>query len=352
MQAHEGDGEAHGVGVAAQFGDLPGQGAQLLGAFEDEGVDALVALLEAVGALSLSPRPRAKARDLVPRGAQGHSQFGEPGRERLDLGGATVEEANEAGELVEQGEVASGGLLDGVHLRENAGHGPLGPVGARDAHPGGHEGGDLGGHGLPGEVHGGLIPQRLELAGQGGLPRGGGLPAGGASRGRGGLDFPNPREGPFEGIALLGQLREGADGQVAAARGDDGGEDPVVPAVGGAVGDVGAGGVAGLDVLPHPAEEPGGHDGVAHDVVGPPHERPARVAGQAHEDRVGPADAARGVRGGEEDLVGLESALLSGRRAGSDRLALTRRLGRLSVLGHGGAPSGQMLIPAVPRWVP
>ena len=339
-QAQQGDGEAQGVGVGAQFADLSGQRPELLDALQDEGVDPLVALahlLRSAGpvrpagparAIALS-RPASPARSAVlsravvrsgaggvpDRVPQARAQPAQARREVVDLRGAAPEQRHDPGALVEQRDLPGRQRLDAVHLVQDDGDGPLGVGPLRDVDAGGHEGGDLGGQGLTGEGDGVAEAQRVEFGQQRRVPGRGGLAPGRSAVRRGPLDGANAPVGGLDLIAPPREHGQGAHGEVAVAGGDDRGEDAVEAAVGGAVGDVGAGRAALLEVLPDGAEEAGGHGLVAHDAVGAPHEGAARVPGQAHEDGVGPADAPPGVRGGEEQLVGGVGALGS-RRGG------------------------------------
>ena len=304
MQAGQGDAEAHRVQVAAQRLDLAAQRVELLGALQDQGVDLLAARGDVVGLLSV-----AQDLDVGTDGAHGLAQGAQAGREGLDLAGPLAQEVGEPLALLEDADQPGGLGLDPAHGAQDSGHGALGLRAVGDADAVGQQLTDLGDQHPAGEVDGVGVAQGLQLGLEGGLPGGGHLPAGGAGRGGGLLDVADPGVGGLDVVTQVGEHRQGAHRQVAGAGGHDRGEDPVVAVVGGAVGDVGAGGPALLDGVPDGAEQAGGHVRVPHHVVSPPHQGAARVAGQAHEGGVGTADAPVGVRGGEEELVGGEDVL-------------------------------------------
>ena len=349
-QAQQGDGEAQGVGVGAQFADLSGQRPELLDALQDEGVDPLVALAHLLRSAGLARpanplRLAALSRAVVRSGAggvpdrvpQARAQPAQARREVVDLRGAASEQRHDPGALVEQRDLPGRQRLDAVHLVQDDGDGPLGVGPLRDVDAGGHEGGDLGGQGLAGEVDGVAEAQRVEFGQQRRVPGRGGLAPGRSAVRRGPLDGAHAPVGGLDLIAPPREHGQGAHGEVAVAGGDDRGEDAVEAAVGGAVGDVGAGRAALLEVLPDGAEEAGGHGLVAHGAVGAPHEGAARVPGQAHEDGVGPADAPPGVRGGEEQLVGGVGVLDSRRGGAADGVG---GFGGIRGLRRGGDPGG------------
>ena len=277
---------------------------ELLGALQDQGVDLLAARGDVVGLLAM-----AQDLDVGADGAHGLAQGAQAGREGLDLAGPLAQEVGEPLPLLEDADQPGGLGLDPAHGPQDAGHGALALWAVGDADAVGQQLTDLGDQHPAGEVDGVGVAQGLQLGLESGLPGGGHLPAGGAGRGGGLLDVADPGVGGLDVVTQVGEHRQGAHRQVAGAGGHDRGEDAVVAVVGGAVGDVGAGGPALLDGVPDGAEQAGGHVRVPHHVVGPPHQGAARVAGQAHEGGVGTADAPVGVRGGEEELVGGEDVL-------------------------------------------
>ena len=173
----------------------------------------------------------------------------------------------------------------------------------------GQELADLGDQHPAGEVDGVGVAQGPQFGQEGGLPRRGHLPARRAGRGRGLLDLADPGVGSFDIVAQIGEHRQRAHRQVAGSGGNDRSENAVAAVIGGAVGDVGAGGPSLLDRFPDAAEQARRHVRVPDDVVGTSHQGTAWIAGQAHEGGVGAADATVGVRGGEEKLVGGEDVL-------------------------------------------
>ena len=225
VQAGQGDAETDGVHVPTQLGDLPGQGAQLLKALQDEGVDLPVAQTDGVS-LPWCQVPHV-GDDTAQALAQAAQAVGQGG----DRAGTTPQEPHETGEHVQEGDHPRGALLDPVHLGQDGGDRPGGVRAAGDIDPRGDQGGDLGGQGLTGEVHGAAVAQGAQLGQEGGLPGGGDLPAGGAGGGGGGLYLADAGVGGLDGVAQAGEHGQGAHREVAVPAGDDGGEDPVAPAV-------------------------------------------------------------------------------------------------------------------------
>ena len=185
--------------------------------------------------------------------------------------------------------------------------------GGRGGHPhaGGDQRGDLVGQGLQGHGVQAVEAQRVELAGQLLGAQLADPPARGAAGGEFALAGADPSIDGLHGLLRLGVHRLGAHRQVAAGDGHDGGEDPVVESVGGAVDHVGARGQARLEIVPHELEDAGRHVEVPDDVVRRTHQPLARVPRQRVEGAVRPLNDPLRVRGREEDVIGVEEPLVA-----------------------------------------
>ena len=292
VQPQQGDAEAHRVHVTAQFGDLAGQRVKLLDALQDEAVNLPAAL------------------DVGERLAQAVAQPFQARGQGADLVGAPAQQGDHATAFVEQGDQIGGRNLNAIHLGEDTGERAI-TISRGDADAGGDQSRNLIRQRSTGEVHGVAVAQRLQFFEQGGLAGSCGLATRGAGSGRGGLDLSHTSVDSLDGVAQISSHGQGAYGQEAGARRHDRREDAVSAAIGRAVGDVGADGVSGCDVIPYTAVQPRRHIGVPHDVVSAPHQGAARVSGQAHEDRVGATYPAGGVSRGEEELIGGVGVLIA-----------------------------------------
>ena len=203
-----------------------------------------------------------------------HSRLHRPGRVVGGLHGG-----DEAQVLVELEDQGVGVLLHGGHRIEDPGHGAqsLGG-GRRDAHPGGDQGGHLTRQGHQGHVVQGGEAQGRQLRGQLTAAELTELVARGTPGLKVALLGAHPAVGLLDPVPGRSVHRLDPHRQEALAQRHDGGEDPVVQAVHGTVGDVAAGGAPGLQVVPDEAEQTRRHVQVTNDVVRSPDETLARVA--------------------------------------------------------------------------
>ena len=89
------------------------------------------------------------------------------------------------------------------------------------------------------------------------------------------------------------------------------GEDPIVQAVHGTVGDVAAGRAPGLQIVPDEPEQTRRHVQVTNDVVRSPDETLTRVTRQRIERPVRVLDNAFEIRGGKENVLRIEQTLVT-----------------------------------------